>query len=165
MHSVDEDTKLAATTKGGRIAARALSRPDAENPRLTTVPEIQRFLQTLSGEILRGVISSRDANTLRAIAETSLRAHDSNIAQRLDELEKIAAARARAASSRVVRSRSMSRISHSVRLERIQRQLRPETVVKVTLARWVQELAAQPRRAPSDGKNALRPRRRDVGRR
>jgi hypothetical protein len=95
MHSVSLDEKLAATTKGGRVAARALSRPDAPNPALKTVAEIQAFLQELAGEIVRGLISARDASALRAIAETSLRAHDSNVAQKLDELEALVARRAR----------------------------------------------------------------------
>jgi hypothetical protein len=45
MHSVSLDEKLAATTRGGRVAARALSRPDAPNPALRIVAEIQAFLQ------------------------------------------------------------------------------------------------------------------------
>jgi hypothetical protein len=97
MHSVSRDEVLAATMKGGRVVARALSRPDAPNPALKTVAEVQAFLEELGGEVLRGVLSSRDANVLTRIADAAIRAHDSNIGQRLDELEKLAAARARSA--------------------------------------------------------------------
>lgn len=97
MHSAPRDEVLAATMKGGRVAARALSRPDAPNPALKTLDAIQRFLEELGGEVLRGVLSSRDANALTRIAEAAVRAHDSNIGQRLDELEKLAASRARSA--------------------------------------------------------------------
>jgi hypothetical protein len=101
MHSASRDEVLAATMKGGRIAARALSRPDAPNPALKTVAAVQAFLEELAGDMLRGVISARDANTLTRIAETAVRAHDANVGQRLDELEEFAASRARPVSPRV----------------------------------------------------------------
>lgn len=96
MHSASRDEVLAATRRGGRVAARALSRPDAPNPALKTVADVQAFLQELAGEVLRGVLSSKDANALTRIAETAVRAHDANVGQRLDELEDLAAKRARA---------------------------------------------------------------------
>jgi hypothetical protein len=92
---VSRDEKLAATARGGAVVARTLRRPDAANPALKTLDSIQRFLEELGGEVLRGALSSRDANALVRIAEAAVRAHDSNIGQRLDELEKLAASRAR----------------------------------------------------------------------
>jgi len=94
---VSQDEKRAATARGGAVVARTLRRPDAGNPALKDLNSIQAFLEELGGEVLRGALSSRDANALTRIAEASIRAHDANIGQRLDELEKLAAARARSA--------------------------------------------------------------------
>lgn len=100
---VSTDEKRGAILRGAASTARNLRRADAVNPALKTLDSIQRFLEELSGEVLRGVLSSRDANALTRIAEAAVRAHDSNIGQRLDELEKLAATRARSvpASARV----------------------------------------------------------------
>ena len=103
FHSPEElvsaDEKRAATALGGAVVARTLRRPDATNPALKTLDSIQRFLEELGGEVLRGTLSSRDANSLTRIAEAAVRAHDSNVGQRLDELEKLAASRARSVSA------------------------------------------------------------------
>jgi hypothetical protein len=92
---VSSDEKRGAILRGAASSARNLRRPDAPNPVLKTLDSIQRFLEELGGEVLRGTLHARDANALTRIAEAAVRAHDSNIGQRLDELERLAATRAR----------------------------------------------------------------------
>jgi hypothetical protein len=53
----------------------------------------------------------------------------------------------------------MNRVSHAARLERLQRQLRDEPVVKITWAHWVLEILEQHRRALSTDPAAREPRR------
>ncbi len=98
---VSTEAKRGAILRGAASSARNLRRPDAPNPALKTVAEVQAFLEELGGEVLRGVLHSRDANALTRLAEAAIRAHDANVGQRLDEIEKIVTARAR--SIRVLR--------------------------------------------------------------
>jgi hypothetical protein len=92
---VDRDQKMLAVTRGGFIATRS-ARANTPDPSLKTPQEITIYLESLAGRVERGELSRSDANTLKAIAEASLRAHEQNIAARLAELENLAASRAKA---------------------------------------------------------------------
>jgi hypothetical protein len=97
MGSVPEDVKRAATSKGGEVTARLARHrnPTAVNPSLRTMAEIQEFIEDTAGRLDRGEISERGANARMQVADKAIRANVENFADRLDELEKLAASRAR----------------------------------------------------------------------
>jgi hypothetical protein len=98
---VSEEQKQAAVVRGAATTARRLRDPSVPNPALRTLDQIQAYNEETAGKFDRGEITARDVGGRTRIADTAIKAHDSNIGQRLDELEKLAASRAR--SMRVVR--------------------------------------------------------------
>jgi hypothetical protein len=98
--SLFPEARQAAVLKGAAAAARVLRDPKAPDPSLKTMSQIIAYIEQQDGKHERGELNDRGLAAKMRVADVALRAHSDNVSEKLDELERLAAARARAVGGR-----------------------------------------------------------------
>jgi hypothetical protein len=94
---VTDEQKQQAVIRGAATVARTLRRrPDSPNPALRTREQIQAYIEDTAGKHDRGEILARDVVARDRTADVALKAYAFDLGEELAELERLAAAQARA---------------------------------------------------------------------